>query len=118
MRKLLLTAIAMPVLIAGTATAQTVACNGRLVVGTVQQRDVAPPRGGTTSREFTVNLRNMSATAMLVFIRVSGLPGGPRPTPEVEVAALSNTDTVLARLPTTTTVTTSSLQAGLAFMCQ
>ncbi len=118
MRKLLLAAITMPALMAGTASAQTVACNGRLAVGTVQQRDVTPPRGGTTAREFTVNLRNMSATPMLVFIRIGGLPSGPSPAREVEVAALSNTDAFLARLPTTTTVTPASLQGGLAFMCQ
>jgi hypothetical protein len=112
--------LALP-LAPGLAQAQGVVCNGQLQVGPVQLGGPTAegPRGGTTYRDFSASLTNLTDRPLLVFTQVRGLPGVPLPsTREIEVAARQTVTASIARLPSTSTVTTQQVQAGLQVSCQ
>lgn len=123
---ILITALAALPLLPAPAQAQGMACDGRLLVGTVQmqlwQGSGEAERGAPREpmNQFSVSLRNMSAQPMGVLVGMRGqgrLPtGGAR---EADINAGASINMTLFRLPTSQTPpSTSTVQGWLHFMCR
>lgn len=117
------TALAALPLLPAPAPAQGMAWDGRLRVGAVQMQ--LWPGSSERERErerihrFTVHLRNMSAQSMGVQLNVrsQGVPttGAVR---EVDITAGASTTLTLLRLPTFSTLpSTTTVQGWLRFVC-
>lgn len=107
-------------LAAPPARAQGVHCEGRLQVDPVTVSDIPGSReGGEARRQFSVGLRNLSGQAMLVFIRVSQLPGVPMAgSREVELPANTQVRQGVLNAQPGSSLTTSQVQAALQFFCR